>query len=198
MRTVKFRQIKQEIRILGIDDSSFSPRKTKSATLVGIVFRGGLWLDGAMKARVKVDGLDATDKIVDMIKSSPHYEQLRVVMLNGITFAGFNIVNIKKLFESTGLPVIAITREKPNLEDVKNALTNLPNQEERWKSIQDAGEIIRIRVRDSDLYMQTAGISEQDAEDVVRVSCTRGNLPESLRVAHIVASGLARTSGNTY
>lgn len=195
-RIVKFRQIKREIRILGIDDSSFSPRKTRSTTLVGIVFRGGLWLDGVMKTRVKVDGLDATEKIVEMIKSSPHYRQLRVTMLNGITFAGFNIVNIKKLFELTGLPVIAITKEKPCLEDVKNALMNLPNQEERWNSIQDAGQIIRTRVRNSDLYMQIAGISKEDTEDIVHISCTRGNIPEPLRVAHIVASGLAEAFGN--
>ncbi len=148
-----------------------------------------------MKTRVDVDGLDATDRMVEMIRSSPHYGQLRVIMLDGITFAGFNIVNIKRLFELTGLPVISITREKPSLEEVKDALSNLQSKEERWNSILQAGEIIKTRIRNSDLYMQIAGISKEDADEIVRTSCTRGNIPEPLRVAHVVASGLAEASG---
>ena len=50
-----------------------------------------------------IDGLDATQKLADMINGSPHRHQLRLVMLNGVTFAGFNIVDIKKLYALTGL-----------------------------------------------------------------------------------------------
>jgi len=189
---VKFREIKPELRILGIDDCSFTPRKTGTATLIGIVFRGGLWLNGVMKTEVEVDGLDATDKIVNMIRNSPHYDQLRVIMLNGITFAGFNVVNIRQAFELTGLPVIALVKEEPNMEVVKMALKNLSNWEERWKAIQDAGEIIKLSTRKANIYMQTAGISKEDAEKIVKISCTRANIPEPLRVAHMVASGLTK------
>lgn len=95
------------------------------ADLIGVVFRGGHWLDGVIRAKVGVDGLDAADKIVDMIKESIHYKQLRVIMLDGITYAGFNIVNIRRLFESTGLPVIALTKRKTDLM-LKTLLKNWP------------------------------------------------------------------------
>jgi len=106
----KFRSIKSEIRVLGVDDGVFIPHNKGYADVVGVVFRGGYWLDGVMRTEVEVDGLDATEKIASMVMTSPHYQQLRIIMLNGITFAGFNIVDIKELYSKTELPVIAITR----------------------------------------------------------------------------------------
>lgn len=192
-RVVKLRCIKREIRILGIDDSKFHPRKAKSATIIGVVFRGGLWLDGIMKTMIEVDGLDVTDKIVEMIKTSPHYQQLRVIMLNGITFAGFNIIHIQKLFKLTDLPVIVITREHSNLIDLKNVLTNLPNNEYRWEAVQAAGKIYPIKVRENILYVQLVGLTREDVEKIIHISSTRENMPEPLRVAHIIASRISKT-----
>lgn len=188
---VNFRKIKKEIRIVGIDDAQFIPRKQGKTVVVGIVFRGGYWLDGVMRTEVEVDGFDATEKVAEMIRASPHYRQLRIVMLNGITLAGFNVVDIRELFELIGLPVIALTREEANMDDVRNALMKLTRWEERWEKIQRAGEMFKFRIGDTEMRMQAAGISREDAERIVRISCTRGNIPEPLRVAHIVASGIA-------
>jgi len=84
---VKIRYVKPEIRMLGIDDGSFQPHTKGMVDVVGVVFRGGYWLDGVMRTEVEIDGTDATDKIASMIMNSPHYEQLRVVVLNGVTRA---------------------------------------------------------------------------------------------------------------
>ena len=192
---VKFRDIKPEIRVLGIDDGDFSRHEKGTVDIVGVVFRGGYWLEGIMRTEIEVDGLDATEKIVTMIKGSPHYKQLRVIMLDGVTFAGFNFVNIRELFEKVRLPVIVIVREKPNFMDIKRALKHLPKYEERWRAIENAGRMIEVRTIKSKgvVYMQIAGISETDAEKIVRRTSTRSNIPEALRVAHIIASGLTRS-----
>jgi endonuclease V-like protein UPF0215 family len=191
----RFRSIKPEIRILGVDDGVFVPHSKGSADIVGVVFRGGYWLDGAMRTRVTVDGMDATKKIAGMVKLSPHFDQLRVIMLNGITYAGFNIVDIKKLSELTELPVIAVTREEPNFVDICKALKNLPQSEERWKIIENSRNLVRVRTRrgEEPIYMQIAGISRVDAEAIVKATSTRSNVPEALRVAHIIASGLTKS-----
>ena len=190
----KFRSIKPEIRVLGVDDGVFIPHNKGYADVVGVVFRGGYWLDGAMRTEVEVDGLDATEKIASMIVASPHYQQLRVIMLNGITFAGFNIVDIKELYNKTKLPVIAVTRDKPDMEEIKKALENLPEKERRWQAILSAGELLTVQTREGEepVYMQIAGITRSDAEKIVKMTSTRSNIPEPLRVAHIVASGLTR------
>lgn len=190
----KFRSIKPEIRVLGVDDGVFIPHNKGYADVVGVVFRGGYWLDGAMRTEVEVDGLDATEKIASMIIASPHYQQLRVIMLNGITFAGFNIVDIKELYNKTKLPIIAVTRDKPDMEEIKKALENLPEKERRWQAILNAGELLTVQTREGEepVYMQIAGITRSDAEKIVKMTSTRSNIPEPLRVAHIVASGLTR------
>ena len=189
----KFRVIKPEIRVLGVDDGIFIPRSKGLVPIVGVVFRGGYWLDGVMHTNVKIDGLDATKKITSMIINSPHYKQLRVIMLNGITFAGFNAVDIKELNAKTKLPVIAVTREKPNFTEIREALKNLPKNVERWKAIKNAGKVFEVSTRNESekVYMQISGILEEDAKKILQLTSTRSNIPEALRVAHLIASGIS-------
>ena len=188
----KFHAIKLEIRIVGIDDGIFVPHSKGFAPVIGVVFRGGYWLDGVMSTKIEVDGFDATEKIASMIKSSPHYKQLRVIMLDGITFAGFNVVDIKKLNAETKLPVIAVTRDKPNLEDIHKALKNLSSPKKRWKIVLNAGDIFKVNTggKSERVYMEMCGILEEDARKILKLTSTRSSVPEALRVAHLVASGI--------
>jgi len=188
-----FGMIKPEIRVLGVDDGVFTPHVESLVPVVGVVFRGGYWLDGVMHTEILVDGFDATERISAMVTGSPHYKQLRVIMLNGITFAGFNVVDIKALNATTDLPVIAVTREKPDLPLIRRALEHLPRSEERWKAVLNAGELSKVSMRKEGekVYLHTAGISVLDAEKIVRLTSTRSNLPEALRVAHLIASGIS-------
>lgn len=185
-----FRVIKQEIRVLGIDDGKFKPHTKGEVLVVGVVFRGGVSIDGVMHTQVAIDGLDATEKLTRMINGSPHKPQLRLIMLNGVTLAGFNLVDLPKLHADTGLPVIALTQVKPDLDDIHSALGHLPNSEERWHIIQNAGEIHEVTNRGSKLYMGLAGIGLSEAMIVLDLTTVRGSLPEPLRVAHLIASGV--------
>jgi endonuclease V-like protein UPF0215 family len=186
-----FRAIKPEIRVLGIDDGKFVPHTQGNVIVVGVVFRGGCSIDGVMHTTVAIDGLDASEKLASMINRSPHRRQLRVVMLNGVTLAGFNLVDIKQLNEAVKLPVIALTREKPDLEAIHEALKNLPNSGERWKIVLEAGEIHQFVNRGVAVYMEAAGISLGDAQKIVQLTSNRSCLPEPLRVAHLIASGIS-------
>jgi endonuclease V-like protein UPF0215 family len=189
----RFRIVKPEIRVLGVDDGVFTPHLKGFALIVGVVFRGGYWLDGVMHTKVKVDGLDATGKIASMIVHSPHYKQLRVIMLDGVTCAGFNVIDIKKLYEETKLPVMAVTREKPNFTEIRQALKNLSHSERRWEAISGTGELFEVctRSKSARVYMQMAGICEEDARKILQMTSTRSNIPEALRVAHLIASGIS-------
>jgi endonuclease V-like protein UPF0215 family len=185
--------IKPEIRVLGVDDGVFTPHVESRVLVVGVVFRGGYWLDGVMHTEILVDGFDATEKISAMITASPHYGQLRVIMLNGITFAGFNVVDMKGLSVATRLPVIAVTREKPDLLSIREALNHLSKSEERWKAVLNAGDVAEVCTRreSEKIYLHAAGVSLPDAETIVRLTSTRSNIPEALRVAHLIASGIS-------
>ena len=116
------RKIKQEIRIVGFDDAPFIPRSKGKVPVIGVVFRGGSFLDGVLRTDVTIDGMDATQILIDVINRSKHKQQLRAIMLKGITVGGFNMIDIAELNEKTGLPIIVVNRKMPNLKDIKNAL----------------------------------------------------------------------------
>jgi uncharacterized protein len=185
-----FRIIKPEIRVLGVDDGKFTLHTKGDTLVVGVVFRGGCSIDGVMHTKIGIDGQDATEKIAEMINASPHRRQLRLVMLSGVTFAGFNVVDIKKLYADTGLPVLAVTQNKPDLEAIHDALKHLPQSEERWRVVQNAGEIYAVKNRGAALYVGLAGLSLADAQTLLELTSTRGSYPEPLRVAHLIASGI--------
>lgn len=188
-RNKKFRIVKQEIRILGVDDAPFTPHSQDPVMLVGTVFRAGAWLDGVLRTDIRVDGTDATEKIVKMVNASRHRDQIGVIMLDGVTFGGFNVVNIQRIFLETGIPVVVVTRKQPNFEKIKKALKNFTDWESRWKNILAAGEVHRVQNGES-IHIQISGIDLEDAKEIVRLSTTRSAIPEPIRAAHIIAAGV--------
>ena len=189
MKNKQFRKIKPEIRILGIDDAPFPPHTKNKVMLIGTVFRGGIWLDGVLRTHITGDGEDSTEKIIIMVNKTRHKDQIGVIMLDGITFGGFNLVNIKKIFEKTGVPIIVIMRKFPNFEKIKKALLRFDDHEKRWNSILDAGEVFKIENKEP-IYIQISGIDLEDAKEIVALSTTRSAIPEPIRVAHLIATGV--------
>jgi endonuclease V-like protein UPF0215 family len=181
--------LKPEMRILGIDDS---PLLSKDVLVVGAILRGGGWLDGLLSTHIEKDGTDATERLASMITESRNYGQLRVVMLNGVTFGGFNVVDIAKLHSATQLPVIVITRRLPDMDRIRMALENLPQPELRYKAILKAGEIgeVRTKWRGSPVYFQCKGMEKEDAARLIVDTAVHSRLPEPVRVAHLIATGV--------
>jgi endonuclease V-like protein UPF0215 family len=185
---MQFRTIKKEIRILAWDDGPFEFKSKGKDILIGVIFRGGQFLDGLLKTEVDIDGEDATEKIIEKILKTRH-KDLRIVMLDGITVAGFNTVNIKEIHDKTGLPVIVINREKPNLEKFIETLKNMTNSEKRLKAVKDAGPIYSMSVKNKRIYFQSYGIKKDDVEEIIKTTSTMSLIPEPLRVAHLIANG---------
>ncbi len=181
--------IKDEIRILGIDDSALIH---DSITIIGAFFRGGMWLDGVLRSEVTRDGMDATEKITSMVLRSTHFPQIRAIMLDGVTYGGFNPVDIVELHESTSIPVIVLMRNLPDLEKIEKALSYLPGSERRKHIIKKAGKITRVvtKAESNPVFIQCCGIDPEMASEIVRISSTRSNIPEPLRVAHLIATGI--------
>ena len=135
------KQPKKQIRIIGIDDCPFKKGQKQPIQVIGTVFRAGEYMDGLLSTKVDVDGTNATARLAAMINKSRNKGQLKAVMTDGIAVGGFNIVDIKELNKKTKLPVIAVTRKRPNITNIKKALRNLKNPEKRIKMIQSAGKI---------------------------------------------------------
>jgi len=186
---IKFYSIKDEVRILGVDDAPFDSRRDKKTYIVGTVFRGGTWLDGVLRSEVDVDGRDSTDRVIEMVNKS-RFRDLRVIMLDGLGFGGFNLVDIERLYLETGKAVIAVVRRMPDLSSIKKIIQNLEHREFYESCIQKAGDLRRVETRAGhSIYVQCHGIRRADAEAIVKLSSTRSLIPEPIRVAHLIASG---------
>jgi len=178
--------IKKEIRILGIDDSPFNKFKDKKILIVGTIYRGGEFMDGLISTYAEVDGKDSTEKIIEMIRKTKHRPQLRAIMLKGVAVGGFNVIDIQQLNKKTGISVIVVMKTKPDFEKIQKALENLKDGKERMELIKKAGAI----VKSGHLYVQCAGISGRELSELLKITCTHGKVPEPIRVAHLIASGI--------
>ena len=177
--------LKKEARILGIDDSPFDKFRDKKTLIIGTFFRGSSSLDGVLTTTATVDGSDATAKIVGMVKKSKFYPQLQAIMLNGIAVGGFNVVDIEKLHTATKIPVVVVMRGFPEAGKIKSTLAML-GMKSKVKLIEKAGRIYKI----DNVHVQLSGCTLQKAKELLKISCTRSNIPEPIRVAHLIAAGI--------
>jgi len=184
---------KPEIRILGFDDSPFK-RTDKKVAVIGVIYRGGSFLDVVLKTEVAVDGLDATENLIKLLNKSRHKPQLKVLMFDGIAFGGFNIIDIKKLYKKTDLPIIVINRKHPDLDSVKKALkNNFKDSKKRWSMILNAGKIKVCNLKNGKkVHYQAVGMEDEEAEEIIQLSSTHSDIPESLRVAHLIAGAIVK------
>ncbi len=179
----------KNIRALGIDDSYFVPHRRGKVDLVGVVMRKTYYIDGFLIRKIDVDGMDSTEKIIDMVESK-YNNDIKIVMTQGITFGGFNIFDIGEFYEKTNKPVIVISRKKPDMESIITALKSHFDDWERRVNLISSYEIKRIKNGDYKIYIQHEGIIMEDAEKIIREFTIRGAIPEPLRVAHLLASSL--------
>ena len=183
--------IKRQIRILGVDDGPFRFGQEKTI-VIGVVMRGNGYLEGIIKREIDVDGRNSTDVLLDMIRKTRHRDQIRVIMLDGIALGGFNVVDIGRLYSEGGIPVITVTREKPDFDLILKTLQiKFLDWKERWDIIR-SNEVFEIETPHKPIYISCKGISLEEAKEIIRISTIRGAIPEPIRVAHIIASGIVR------
>ena len=188
--------LSEEIRILGIDDFPHSRISKGPVTIVGTLFRGSKLMDGLLSTTINYDGIDVTQKLIKLINSSKIKSQVHAIITDGITFAGFNTLDIKQLNSKTKIPVISVVRKKPNLSKIKNALKHLDDIENRINMIENAGKMHEVQVtnhtlsRPKKIYFQCSGISIEEAQELIQLTSINGIVPEPIRIAHLIGSGL--------
>ena len=176
---------KKEIRVIGIDDSPFNKFKDKKILVVGVVMRGGSWIDGILSTKVEVDGNDSTKKLAGMINKCKFKPQLQCIFLDGIAVAGFNVIDVQELNKKTKLPVIVVIRRNPDIKKIKDTLIKI-NKKEKIKLIEKAGKVEKI----DNIFVQLTGIDLEQARKILKVVCTRSLIPEPIRLAHLISSGV--------
>jgi len=183
----------QKLRVVGVEDGGFSresPNYTGQTLLVCVLLKGA-WINDFQADTITVDGLDASDKLIAIL----HHWSFDAVMLAGVSFAGFNLVDPTMVFEEFGKPVVVISRTKPDNVAVKNALfQHFKDWRVRWSIFEKLGSVHQVvsMVGEPPLYVEVVGATTDWAIRVIRASATCCRIPEPIRVARLIARGLTR------
>jgi len=172
--------------LIAFDDAPFPKDCRGDILLVGAVC-AGTRLDGVLSSRVRRDGRNSTGRMIEMIERSQFGRTIRAVLLQGIAVAGFNVVDVHALHNHLQVPVLVIARRRPDYAAIRRALyKRVPGAERKWGLIQAAGQPERM----GPIFVQRIGIDRDATRDLLRATTLHGNLPEALRLAHLIAGGV--------
>ena len=171
---------------VGFDDAPFQRASRDPVRIVGAVFARER-LDGVLSGSVARDGADATAELIRLVATSRFYPQIKIVFLQGITVAGFNVVDPRLLYHALNLPVVIVARRAPDRDAVERALRDrIAGGERKWRTIRRTGAMEPA----AGVHIQRAGLTKERAEAAVGDWAFHGRIPEPLRVAHLIAGGL--------
>ena len=181
--------VKKNIRVLGIDDAQFS-FEDKSTLVAAVVVRAPGYVESVLSTNVEVDGTDGTKKIIELIERCRHKDQLKAVFIDGVALGGFNVIDISEIYGICNVPCVTMTRDMPDFDSMMLALKKrFDDWEDRWKVIQE-GELIEIATAHTPVYVKMEGISIDTVIELIKLTTVRGVLPEPIRLAHLIASGI--------
>jgi endonuclease V-like protein UPF0215 family len=173
------------LRAIGFDDAPFVRRRRGDVGVAGVVCAGTRF-EGLVWGRVRQDGWNATDALARLVVGGKFLPQLHLVLLDGISFAGLNLVDLPALAAMTARPCVAVMRRPPDLAAMERAVRRLPAPERRLACLRAAGEIHRH----GPFVFQVAG-GDPDAVGRALARLTdRGAVPEPLRLAHLVGAAI--------
>lgn len=172
--------------VIGFDDAPFARTHRGDVLVVGTVF-AGTRLEGVLSGKVRRDGANATRVLIDMVRHSRFGAHVQAILLQGIAFAGFNVVDVLALHEALKIPVLVVARRAPNIAAIRSALLHkVRGGRRKWALIEKLGPMESVQ----GVYVQRAGITLTQAAELIRRLAQHSTLPEPLRTAHFIAGGV--------
>lgn len=180
--------------VIGFDDAPFEHAHRGDVSLIGTIC-ARTRLDVVLRSKVRRDGVNSTDAMLSLIQDTGRASHVQAVLLQGIAVAGFNVVDIHRMSETLSLPVLVVARRRPRMKAVFRALDALPGGAKKRALVEAAGPMEELPAprkgpRTSSVFVQRAGLTRQAAIGLLRVTTLHGNIPEPLRLAHLIAGGV--------
>lgn len=174
--------------VIGFDDAPFDHVHRGDVLVVG-TFYAGTRLEGVLSGKVRRDGANSTRVLARLLRRSRFRPHLHLVLLQGIAFGGFNVVDLHELHDEIGVPVVAVMRRRPDFDRIRRALLEqVPGGARKWKLVEKAGAVEPA----GRLFVQRSGITLAQTASAIASLCVTATIPEPLRTAHLIAGGVAR------
>ena len=151
-----------------------------------------LIIDGFVVGHSTVGGDDATDAILSMYESLDR-QDVSFLLISGIVISLYNIVDVKRISEKIGLPVIGVTYK--DSDGIEKAIKHhFPESYESKLSEYSAlGQREKITLHTShDLYIRNEGCTVLEATQLLNKLTVQGSFPEPLRIAQMLANTLLK------
>lgn len=173
--------------VVGFDDAPFARDHKGGVKVVGAVYAGARF-DGVLIGEVEKDGSDASRRLADLVGGSRFFEHVQLIMLQGITLGGFNVVDVFDMNDRLKLPVLVVARKKPDLAGIRSALAaHIGDGAKKWDIIERLGQMEAL----DSVFIQRVGLTRRQAASVLSRFTLYGNMPEPLRTAHMIAGALS-------
>ena len=177
----------RSIRASGFDDAPFERGRRGDVGLAGVVCAGTRF-EGLVWGRVRQDGWNAGTEIARLLRGGKFLPQVHLVLLDGIAFGGLNVVDLEALARALGRPCAAVMRRAPDLPAMERAIRRLPRPDRRLALLSSAGPIHHR----PPFWFQVRGADPDATARALARLTDRGAVPEPLRLAHLVATAIAR------
>lgn len=187
----------RRIRVIGFDDgppigfdhSNHASRRPPRGTPIPVagIIASDTRMEGMLWGSVGKDEMDATERITGMLLSSKFSDQVQLVLTDGITVGGANVIDLAELSQRTGLPVVAVMRKPPKMETFRAIFDHFDDGDHRREIVERAG---RIHEWDGWTF-QCHRIAPEVAARVLQRLTDRGKVPEALRLAHLITAAVA-------
>lgn len=181
---------KKGLRGLAIAES-FRQNSSKSI-FSGIVMRRDFVIDGFVFGSATLEGNDATDAILEMYDTLQRPD-VSYVLISGLILSMYNIINIKKLFDSLKIPIIGISYN--DSQGIEDALKHhFPNSfKSKIDDYRKLGHREKITLHTShDIFVRKEGCTLDEVKHLLNELTLHGSIPEPIRVTQLLAKTLLR------
>jgi endonuclease V-like protein UPF0215 family len=174
--------------VLGIDDGPFEKGFSATTPIVGVMMEGAALVEAVAVTEFLIDGEEATDFIGDWIERMRFAPALQGVIFGGVTIAGLGVIDIEALAVRLRTPVIVVNRKDRTHHRLEHAFA-AAGLSARLAVIERMPPVFRVS---DGLHAAAAGIEVAPARRLLQATLAKSDLPEPLRVAHLMARAIVR------
>ncbi len=181
---------KKGIRVLGIAESF--RRGIDRSVLAGVVMRKDLIVDGIAFSRPKLEGDDATERVLELYERLER-KDVNVIMVSGAVISLYNIIDLERVYESLRVPLISLSyRESKGLEGAirKHFPDSWERKVEMYRKL-GRRESIHLKTGKK-IFIRRFGLGKDEAREIIDAFILQGRYPEPVRVAGLVARAVLR------
>jgi endonuclease V-like protein UPF0215 family len=171
------------VRVVGFDDAPFVRGRRRDVGVAGVICAGTRF-EGLVWGRLRQDGWNATEALARLLLAGKFLPQLHLVLLDGLSFGGLNLVDLPALAARLARPCVAVMRRAPDLPAMERAIGRLPGAPRRLALLRAAGPVHAL----GRFTFQVAGAEPGATADALARLTDRGAVPEALRLAHLVGA----------